>query len=64
MFFPHLGGDGIHKAQDGAGVGAAFFLLDAQAILALAPTLAVVLRNGKDAGLGVLIHPIQDGREW
>ena len=41
MGLAHLGGDGIDEPQDGSGVRAAFFLLDALAIFALTPTRRV-----------------------
>jgi hypothetical protein len=57
----HLSGDAVNEAQDGARVSAAFFLLNAPAIVALAPSLTVILRNGVNARLGMLLDPFQDG---
>jgi hypothetical protein len=42
-------------------VSIAFFVLDAPAIVALAPSLAVILRDGVNAGLGMLCDPLEDG---
>jgi hypothetical protein len=60
MLLRHFGGDGINEPQDGARVSIAFFLFDAPTIVALAPSLAVILRHGVDAGLGMLLDPLQD----
>src|SRR5208337_1007858 len=60
MGLTHLRGDGIDEPQDRSGVRAAFFLLDALAIFTLAPTPSVILRDGKNTCLGMLVDPFQD----
>src|SRR5271157_1027066 len=59
MLLGHLHGDGIDEPQNGARMSAAFFLLHSPAAVALAPSLAVILRDGVDAGLRVLLDPFQ-----
>ena len=55
-----FGSDGVHKAEEGAGVLPAFFLFDAAAAVALTPAFPIILRDRVDSGLGMLPDPGED----